>query len=151
MISNFARFQEIPKQANSESYSSLSHVEPRNLPRSPVLLPRWSGPLDWFLHADIKKKGDFFAKYFLVLSLLFLYGIFLNTWALLLTIFFCYFFNFGKELEIMHHNGFKINSWFNVLKLIYSCSNINKTLIQISCQNWNVLFFQILAFSGSFN
>ena len=48
MISNFERFHEIQKQANSESYSSLSHVEPRNLPRCPVLWARWSGPL--FVH-----------------------------------------------------------------------------------------------------
>ena len=40
MISNFERFQEILKQENSESYSSLSHVEPRNLPRCPKLWPR---------------------------------------------------------------------------------------------------------------
>ena len=45
MISNFERFHEIQKQADSESYSSLCHVEPRNLPRSPYLWPRWSGPL----------------------------------------------------------------------------------------------------------
>ena len=36
MISNFERLQEIQKQANSESYSSLSHVEPRsaNMPQT---------------------------------------------------------------------------------------------------------------------
>ena len=44
MISNIKRFQKIQKQADSESYSSLCHVEPRNLPRSPYLWPRWSGP-----------------------------------------------------------------------------------------------------------
>ena len=33
------------KQANFESYSSLSHVVSRNLPRSPDLEPRLSGPL----------------------------------------------------------------------------------------------------------
>ena len=43
---NFDRFQEIQKQANSESYSSLSHVEPKNLQRSTVLGPRWPGPLN---------------------------------------------------------------------------------------------------------
>ena len=37
MISNFERFQQIQKQADSESYSSLCHVEPRNLPRSPYM------------------------------------------------------------------------------------------------------------------
>ena len=51
MISNFERFQEIQKQANSESYSSLSHVEPRNQPRYAVLWPRWSGSFDSFVHS----------------------------------------------------------------------------------------------------
>ena len=44
MIWSFERFREIQKQANSESYSSLSHVELRNLPRCPVLRQRWSAP-----------------------------------------------------------------------------------------------------------
>ena len=35
MLSNCERFQEIIKQADSESYSSLYHVEPRNLPIDP--------------------------------------------------------------------------------------------------------------------
>ena len=44
----FIGFQGIQKQANSESYSSLSHVEPRNLPRCPKPGPRWSGPFDGY-------------------------------------------------------------------------------------------------------
>ena len=59
MISNYERFHEIQKQADSESYSSPCHVEPRNLPRSPYLWLRWSGPLSvrymhrYFLLLDI--------------------------------------------------------------------------------------------------
>ena len=49
MITNFERFQEIQKQANSESYSSLPHVEPKNLPRCPKPGTRWSGPFYIFL------------------------------------------------------------------------------------------------------
>ena len=48
MILNFERFQEIQKQANSESYCSLSHVEPRNLPRCHKPGIRWSG--SFFVH-----------------------------------------------------------------------------------------------------
>ena len=40
MISNFERFQEIRKQANSDSYSSLTQVKTRNQPRCPK--PIWS-------------------------------------------------------------------------------------------------------------
>ena len=35
MNSNFERFPEILNQANSENFSCLSHVEPKNLPRCP--------------------------------------------------------------------------------------------------------------------
>ena len=49
-LNDFERFQEIQKQADSESYSSLCHVEPRNLSWSPYMWPRWSGPLNDYLH-----------------------------------------------------------------------------------------------------
>ena len=42
MISNFERFQKI-QFSDFESYSFLCHVEPKNLPISPYLWPRWSG------------------------------------------------------------------------------------------------------------
>ena len=35
MMSNIERFQKIQKQANSESYSLLIHVDPQNLPQDP--------------------------------------------------------------------------------------------------------------------
>ena len=44
MSSNFESFHEILKQANSENFSCLFHVEPRNLPRCPKPGARWSGP-----------------------------------------------------------------------------------------------------------
>jgi hypothetical protein len=44
MSSNFERLQKIINQAYAENFSFLFHVEPRNLPRSPNLWPRWSGP-----------------------------------------------------------------------------------------------------------
>ena len=44
MSSNFERLQKIINQAYDENFSCLFHVEPRNLPRSPYLWPRWSGP-----------------------------------------------------------------------------------------------------------
>ena len=47
------------KQANSESYSSLAHVEPRNLPRSPDLGPRCSGSFDRLLTL-FSQGGDYF-------------------------------------------------------------------------------------------
>ena len=45
MTSNFERFQEIQKQADSESYSSLCHLEPKKAPKLSNLAPLWSGPL----------------------------------------------------------------------------------------------------------
>ncbi len=44
MSSNFERLHEIINQADSESYSSLCHVEPRNLPRSLYPMARKTGP-----------------------------------------------------------------------------------------------------------
>ena len=63
------------KQANSES--SLSHVEPRNLPRSRYLWPRWSGPLDlnWI------KLLDFSWVFFARLTLFSREGYFLSLWS----------------------------------------------------------------------
>ena len=57
MKSNFERFHEIQKQGDSESYSSLCHVEPRNLLRSPYLGPKWSGPLRIF-PSEIKSRTE---------------------------------------------------------------------------------------------
>ena len=48
MSSNFERLQKIINEAYAESFSFLIHVKPRNLPRSPYLWPRWSGPFEWF-------------------------------------------------------------------------------------------------------
>ena len=71
MISNFVRFQEIQKQANSESYSSLSHVEPRNLPRSPDLGPRsFAENVQKFLQNNISSKRSTFAQWNGMLPLL---------------------------------------------------------------------------------
>ena len=44
ILVDFWGFQIFPKE-NNENFSFLFHVEPRNLPRSPYLWPRWSGPL----------------------------------------------------------------------------------------------------------
>ena len=52
MTSNFERLQKIINQVYAENFSFLFHVEPRNLPRSPVLWPRWSGPFDSFVHSQ---------------------------------------------------------------------------------------------------
>ena len=41
MSSNFQRFQEILNQKKSEIFRCISHVKPRNLPRSPKPWARW--------------------------------------------------------------------------------------------------------------
>ena len=41
----FWEAQKIINQEYAEKFSFLFHVGPRNLPRSPYLWPRWSGPL----------------------------------------------------------------------------------------------------------
>ena len=41
-------------QANSETFSFLYHVEPKNLPESPKLRARWSGPFSFFLAYVVK-------------------------------------------------------------------------------------------------
>ena len=57
MISNFERRQKIINQAYAENFSCLFHVEPRNLPRSLYLWPRWSGPFD-AKHYNTQESDD---------------------------------------------------------------------------------------------
>ena len=65
MTSNFERFQEIQKQADSESYSSLCHLEPKKAPKLSNLAPLWSGPLYLTMIFQLIRKLWFKKKLFL--------------------------------------------------------------------------------------
>ena len=70
------QWNEILNQANSENFSCLSHVEPRNLPRCPKSGAIWSGPFD--LSLDIGDNPIIFAQFYIQL----LYRPHFGTWIL---------------------------------------------------------------------
>ena len=68
MTSNFVRFQEIQKQADSEIYSSLCHLEPKKRQMSGIHIWESCSPLEYLLFIAQPVKLKAFAVLFFSLS-----------------------------------------------------------------------------------